>query len=132
MGFLKNALRWIGGGVLLAILIGVGLYVSGVGSFGSEEGSSVESEREDLELVSHKGEMGEEGPVSVTGVVRNSSGREHRNVQVEISLYDEAGTQVGSTRAEINTLEPGGEWRFEAPVTQDDVARYEVERVTWR
>lgn len=132
MGFPKNARQWIGGSVLLAILIGGGLYASGVGRFGSEGGATPESEPEDLELVSHEGEMGEEGPVSVTGVVRNRSGREHRNVRVEISLYDEAGTQVGATSAEINTLDPGGEWRFEAPVSQDSVARYKIDRVTWR
>ena len=42
--------------------------------------------------------------------------------QVEFNLYDGSGALVGSTLANINNLEPGVTWRFEAPILEQNVA----------
>jgi len=58
----------------------------------------------------------------VAGTIRNNSGKTYTYAQVQFNLHDESGTQVGSTAATINNLQPGEEWKFEAPV-QDKRAK---------
>lgn len=113
----------------LVFLIAVGLYVSGDGA--ARSGDAPESQR-GVALVSHEGTIGEAGSMRVTGVVRNTSNQTHRRVKVDISLYDETDAKVGSTSTTTENLPPGATWQFEAPVSTDRVARYEIERVTWR
>jgi hypothetical protein len=83
-----------------------------------------------LEVSGVKAEVGEFGVIFIVGKVRNNSQKAFSYVQVEINLYDKEDTQVGSTMANINNLAPGGIWRFMAPVTADNVNRYEVIKVT--
>lgn len=84
----------------------------------------------ELEVSGVKAEVGEFGVIFIVGKVRNNSQKTFSYVQVEINLYDKEDTQVGSTMANVNNLAPGGTWRFMAPVTADDAARFEVIRVT--
>jgi len=56
----------------------------------------------------------------IIGTVKNNSARQYGYVQVEINLYDDAGTQVGSTLANTNNLESSGTWRFKAPVIEEN------------
>lgn len=130
MDVLKNPPRWAVGGSMaaLVLLIAVGLYASGDGTASS--GDAPESQR-GVALVSHEGTVGAAGAMRVTGVVRNTSNQAHRRVKVDISLYDETDARVGSTSTTTENLAPGAEWQFEAPVSQDRVARYEIDRVTW-
>ena len=79
-----------------------------------------------VEVVEHDYQAGEYGSQSVTGVVRNNSNQTLSYVQVEINLYDGQGTQLGSTLANTNNLEPGGRWKFEAQVIDDGVQRYKI------
>ena len=51
--------------------------------------------------------------------------------KVDISLYDKTDARVGSTSTTTENLAPGAKWQFEAPVSQDRAARYEIDRVTW-
>ena len=51
-------------------------------------------------------------------------------VQVSINLYDKNDSQVGSTLANVNNLEPGKTWNFEAPVMEQNVASYKIVEVT--
>lgn len=83
-----------------------------------------------LEVSGVKAEVGEFGVLFIVGKVRNNSQKNFSYVQVEINLYDKEGTQVGSTMANVNNLAPGGTWRFMAPITEKNVARYEVVQVT--
>jgi hypothetical protein len=126
----KDTPRWAVGGAVAALLllIAVGLYATGNGPATTD---APESQR-GVALVSHEGTIGEADSMRVTGVVRNTSTETHRRVKVDISLYDETDVKVGSTSTTTENLAPGAKWQFEAPVSQARVARYEIERVTWR
>lgn len=83
-----------------------------------------------LELVESHPETGEFGMRTIAGTVRNNTGREYGYVQVEINLYDDEGNQLGSTLANCNNLEPGGTWKFQAPVFDENAVKYRVKGVT--
>lgn len=130
MDALTNNPRWAVGGTLVALvlLIAVGLYASGDSGAGPEDAPG--SQR-GVALVSHEGTIGEDGSMRVTGVVRNTSNRTHGRVKVDITLYDASDAKIGSTSTTTTGLGAGEDWQFEAPVSEDSVARYEIERVTW-
>ncbi len=75
-------------------------------------------------------EYGEFNTKKVVGTVRNNTAKEHTYVQVEFNLYDDSGSQVGSTIANINNLEPGGTWKFEAFVLEDRATVAKLKGVT--
>lgn len=50
----------------------------------------------------------------IKGVVENRRSRKLNYTQITFNLYDDSGAQVGSAMANINGLEPGGKWKFEA------------------
>jgi len=66
----------------------------------------------------------------VTGKVANTTKKKLGYVQVEINLYDKNGSQVGSTLANVNNLEPGVTWNFEAPVLEDRAKSAKVAGIT--
>lgn len=72
--------------------------------------------RESLEILDTGWGTSEYGGITVSGKVRNNTARQYHYVQVDINLYDTAGTQIGSTIANVNNLEPLGTWKFDAPV----------------
>lgn len=74
--------------------------------------------------------QGQSGLVVVAGKVANTSGKKLAYAQVEINLFDSQGAQVGSTLANVNNLEPGAAWKFEAPVLQDKATTAKVAKVT--
>lgn len=131
MNVLKNSPRWAVGGSIGAIvlLIAVGLYISSNSGADSEDAPG--SQR-GVALVSHEGTIGEDGSLRVTGVVRNTSNRTHGRVKVDITLYDQTDAKIGSTSTTTEDLGAAQEWQFEAPVSKDSVARYEIDRVTWQ
>ena len=43
-----------------------------------------------------------------------------------INLYDSHGNQVGDTYDNISNLAPNTKWKFEAPILEDNVSRYEI------
>lgn len=131
MNVSTSTYRRIGGAIVIIGLIGVGLYTWGNGRPGGESDSLAPSQQ-NLELVSHEGRVREDGSLLVTGMVRNTSSRTYSQVKVDISLYDETDAEVGATSVATSNLGPGQEWRFEAPLPQDSVARYEIDRVTWQ
>ncbi|MCE5322107.1 FxLYD domain-containing protein [bacterium] len=59
---------------------------------------------------------------SIKGVVKNNSNRTYSYVQIEFNVYDSSNAQIGSAMANINNLEPGGIWKFEAVALEDNVA----------
>jgi hypothetical protein len=65
-----------------------------------------------------KFKRGQYGNLVYTGNIINTTGKKLSYVQVEINLYDKNNVQVGSTLANINNLEPGVTWSFEAPVME--------------
>lgn len=85
---------------------------------------------DDLELVDNFWGYAPYGSRVIKGHVYNSGAHRFRYVQVEINLYDRDGNQVGSTMANLNNLEPGGTWAFEAPIFEDNAVRAKVTDVT--
>ena len=83
-----------------------------------------------LQVLEINWKTGEFGNRVIQGTVRNNTGRNYKYVQVEINLYDDAGTQVGSTLANVNNLEPNAIWRFEAFVLQESATQAKVQDVT--
>lgn len=83
-----------------------------------------------LELLDSATETGDFGIRSVVGTIRNNTSRTYGYVQVEINLYDDSGAQVGSTLANANNLEPGGSWKFSAPIIEDSATKFKVAGIT--
>jgi hypothetical protein len=70
------------------------------------------------------------GPRYIVGTVTNNSDKQFAYVQVQINLYDEAGNQIESTTANVNNLEPHGNWRFKALVLENNAVSAKVKEVT--
>lgn len=70
------------------------------------------------------------GARSVVGTVKNTGAKTYGYVQVSINLYDDSGKQVGSMLANVNNLEPGVSWDFEAVVLEDNATTFKVMDVT--
>ena len=88
--------------------------------------TSPQSSKPDLELIENGTENGEFGTGYIVGSIRNNTSRRYGYVQIEINLYDDSMAQVGSTMANANNLEPGGIWRFKAPLLERNARQYRV------
>lgn len=73
---------------------------------------------------------GQYGTKTITGSVVNTAGKKLSYVQVELNLFDSAGTQVGSTLANVNNLESGVTWNFEAPILEGRARSVKVGGIT--
>lgn len=67
---------------------------------------------------------------TITGVVENRRGRKLNYAQITFNLYDDSGAQVGSAMANINGLEPGGKWKFEATSFGKEFTTYKFNELT--
>jgi len=67
----------------------------------------------DLQLLESKGKSSE-AVTEIVGLIRNNTSREYTYVQVNFTVYDQEGNQVGSAFANLNGLEPRGTWKFKA------------------
>lgn len=83
-----------------------------------------------LEASNVKISRGQYGNATVTGNIVNTAGKKLSYVQVELNLFDSAGTQVGSTLANVNNLESGLTWSFEAPVLESRAKTVKVGGIT--
>ena len=83
-----------------------------------------------LEVVEHHVCPGAFDMNNICGTVVNNSNKEINYAQVEISLYDSDGSTIGSTSDTINNLEPGGKWKFNAQVFDDNVASYKIRDIS--
>lgn len=63
-------------------------------------------------------------------LLANHTAKQYSYVQVEFNLYDSAGNQLGSTMANVNNLEPGGTWKFDAPTLYDKAVTAKLKGVT--
>jgi len=101
-----------------------------VDSTGSSPSSS--STKTDLQLIESHIEPDQYGVYNyvVGSVKNNNAGKTYGYVQVTINLYDKSGAQVGSTLANVNNLEPGGVWKFKAPMIEKDAASYKIKEIT--
>lgn len=132
--------------VFVFILFGIGtanLPQTETTSFGSTDTATAASTSEPIaqaqaEPAQQKGlvvedfrlEMGEYGVGKVIGTLRNNTKKQYSYVQVEFNLYDNTGAQVGSTLANVNNLEPGGTWAFEAGVLEGRATQAKLKGVS--
>lgn len=143
---MRKILKWVG--ILFAIFMVLGIIAS-IGSDSSSQNTtqttsqtSVNTEtktatntatntnKPSLEVIEAKAERDEFGAIYIVGTVKNNTKKQYSYVQVEINLYDKNGNQLGSTLDNVNNLEPGGTWRFKAPVLEDGVASFKIKDVT--
>jgi hypothetical protein len=68
----------------------------------------------------------EDGALIIVGYVTNAGAKTYGYVHVSFNLYDRQGNQVGSTFANVNNLEPGKSWNFEAPVLQSNATDFKL------
>lgn len=97
---------------------------------GAQSEAVEEPEKADLELIDAQAVTGDYGVRSIVGTVKNNTDKEYSYVQIEINLYDDSGAQVGSTLANANNLEPGGTWKFEAVILEDNATEFKVKEIT--
>lgn len=75
-------------------------------------------------------QVGRFGNRTITGTLTNNGNRTYGYAQVEINLYDATGDQVGSTIANVNNIEPGKSWKFEAAVLADTTSTFKVMHIS--
>lgn len=80
----------------------------------SEPSPAPAAARPDLELLESKGAKGDYDMLTITGKIRNNTGKQYNYAQATFTVYNKAGEQVGSALANVNNLEPGGTWAFRA------------------
>ena len=90
---------------------------------------TAKEEKPDLELLESK-KMNKDSLRYVVGKIKNNSNKQYSYVQVEINLYDNNDNQVGSTLANVNNLEPGGTWKFEALIFEEKATKYKIKEIT--
>lgn len=66
----------------------------------------------------------------ITGIVENRRSRKLGYAQISFNLYDDSGAQVGSAVDNINGLEPGGKWKFEASSLGKEFTTYKFSELT--
>lgn len=92
--------------------------------------ASPASAKNGLEVTGFDMQMDSYGFGKIVGTVTNGGRKQFSYVQLEFNLYDESGAQVGSTLANVNNLEPGGTWRFEAPVLESRATQARLKGIT--
>jgi hypothetical protein len=68
--------------------------------------------------------------VEITGTVVHRRDYKLSYAQITFNLYDASGAQVGTALANINGLEPGGRWNFEAVGFSTNSSTYKVSELT--
>lgn len=81
-------------------------------------------------VIEHSATVDEYGYTTIVGKVKNNTDKEWAYVQVEISLFDKDGNQMGSTLDNINNLGAGATWSFKAMGLEKDISKYEIKEVS--
>jgi len=66
----------------------------------------------------------------IVGVVKNNTGKDMDYMQISFTLYDANDNVVGTAFANANNVKNGGTWKFDAMITNDGVARFELDEIT--
>lgn len=136
----KEGKRPIGKIVLgiVIVLVAIGA-VGSMGGNGSSDESSVpaaaSSEQEKTQdqaqdpytITDEAEDTSNQFSYKITGTLTNNTDRKKEYIQIEYTLYDADGNQVGTALANTNNLKAGGTWKFEAvgSVAPDKVASWE-------
>ena len=95
-----------------------------------EPGSGSNNGRKPYEIRNTRIETGEYGNKKIVGILENISGSKKSYIQIQFTLYNDEGVQVGSTMANTNNLDDDGKWKFEAMIMEEEASDFEVESVT--
>lgn len=88
-----------------------------------------EPEKEDLE-VSELEMTTDDFSTKITGKLTNNTDKTYSYVQLTFSLYDSEDALLGTALANVNNLEGGGVWKFEAIGIESNVASYKLTDIT--
>lgn len=95
-----------------------------------QQAQSEQRTKSDLELINHDFKEDKFNSY-IVGRIKNNTSQTYSYVQVQINLYNENGTQIGSTMDNINGLEPNRKWKFKAPIVGNkEVAKYKIREIT--
>ena len=119
--------------VIIALLIFISLP-------GTEEeskpqtGVTTEEPKEDLTLQSgHKG-YADEYNISyyIEGTVKNNTDKKYSYVDIEFSVYDKDGNNLGSCYDNNSNLDPNGSWKFKAICSGEpsEIASYKLVEIS--
>ena len=68
---------------------------------------------------------------TLTGVLKNNSGRDYNYLQISFNMYDADGNLIDTAFDNINNLSDGGTWKFKAiGLSSDNAASWELEDIT--
>lgn len=81
---------------------------------------------DDFTVLEDHVETGDYGAKYIVGTLKSNRDVTYSYVQVTINLYDSSNTQVGSTLANVNNLEPFAAWKFKAPIMNSDATTYKI------
>lgn len=95
------------------------------GSGNSETSSSTTEEKNDLVLDGEISSYNDDVDwIHFEGVIKNNSEKEMSYVEIEVILYDENDTQIGTALDNTTTLKAGGTWKFDATCL-DNISSYD-------
>ena len=98
---------------ILVLAVAGGLALSGCGN---SSGSSAQNlDVKDLKLVT----LESTGERSFSGILVNKNSKALSIVQVEVALYDDGGSRVGTTTIEVENVPANGEKEFRGPLDTD-------------
>ena len=83
-----------------------------------------------MQLLEHDFCNDEFGLRAICGIIKNNTDKEKTYAQIEINIYDQDGSQIGSTMDNINNLEPNGKWKFQAVILEDNVKSYKIKDIS--
>ena len=66
----------------------------------------------------------------IEGIVQNNTGKDLDYVQVSFTVYDADGFVLGSAFANANNVKAGEAWRFDALITDDNYASFELDEIS--
>ena len=124
--------------VVVIVLVAIGVFGSmGGNNSGSSSSDSAKTEQTQAEskpkaqdpytISDETPDTSNQFAYKITGTLTNNTDQKKSYIQVEYTLYDADGNQIGTALANTNNLKAGGTWKFEATgtVSPDKVANWE-------
>lgn len=72
----------------------------------------------------------EYGYPKINGSIKNISGKNLSYAQIQFSLYDEDGAQIGSAWTNINNLDADGIWKYEATGFDEGAVSFKMTEIS--
>ena len=120
--------KWAIAGVIFAIIsLFIGLIIGCCVDLYSESenmNSNNVSNVNKLKLVESHKCISDFGTKAICGTVKNESNHLYTYAEISFNLYDTDGNLVGSTLTNINNIDAGTIWKFQAYVTEDNATSY--------